>query len=197
MRATMTGVAATALLIALAGGAQAAGKVKACWVYTGPVGDFGYSYQHDQGRLYAAKQLGDKVDATTFVENVPDSDAERAIEQLARSGCNIVFTTSFGFMDPTIKVAKKFPKVKFEHATGYKRAPNVSTYAAKFYEGRYVMGQIAGKMTKSNTIGYIVSFPIPEVVSGINAFERGLADDQPERQDQDRLGQHLVRPRRS
>ena len=79
---------------------------------------------------------------------MPDSDAERAIEQLARSGCNIVFTTSFGFMDPTIKVAKKFPNVKFEHATGYKRAPNVSTYAAKFYEGRYVMGQIAGKMTK-------------------------------------------------
>ena len=110
---------------------------------------------------------------------MPDSDAERAIEQLARSGCNIVFTTSFGFMDPTIKVAKKFPNVKFEHATGYKRAPNVSTYAAKFYEGRYVMGQIAGKMTKSNTIGYIVSFPIPEVVSGIDAFERGLQTTNP------------------
>ena len=110
---------------------------------------------------------------------MPDSDAERAIEQLARSGCNIIFTTSFGFMDPTIKVAKKFPNVKFEHATGYKRAANVSTYAAKFYEGRYVMGQIAGKMTKSNTIGYIVSFPIPEVVSGIDAFERGLQTTNP------------------
>ena len=179
MRALLMGAAAAALAIATAGGAQAAGKVKACWVYTGPIGDFGYSYQHDQGRLAAAKALGDKVDASTYVENVPDSDAERAIEQLARSGCNIVFTTSFGFMDPTIKVAKKFPNVKFEHATGYKRAPNVSTYAAKFYEGRYVMGQIAGKMTKSNTIGYIVSFPIPEVVSGIDAFERGLQTTNP------------------
>jgi simple sugar transport system substrate-binding protein len=179
MRAMLMGAAAVALAIATAGGAQAADKVKACWVYTGPVGDFGYSYQHDQGRLAAAKALGDKVDASTFVENVPDSDAERAIEQLARTGCNIVFTTSFGFMDPTIKVAKKFPNVKFEHATGYKRAPNVSTYAAKFYEGRYVMGQIAGKMTKSNTIGYIVSFPIPEVVSGIDAFERGLQTTNP------------------
>ena len=179
MRAMLMGAAAAALAVTMVGGAQAADKVKACWVYTGPIGDFGYSYQHDQGRLAAAKALGDKIDASTYVENVPDSDAERAIEQLARSGCNIVFTTSFGFMDPTIKVAKKFPKVMFEHATGYKRAPNVSTYAAKFYEGRYVMGQIAGKMTKSNTIGYIVSFPIPEVVSGIDAFERGLQTTNP------------------
>jgi basic membrane protein A and related proteins len=179
MRTLFTAAAVAALSLAAAGGAQAAGKVKACWVYTGPVGDFGYSYQHDQGRLAAAKALGDKVDATTFLENIPDSDSERAIEQLARSGCNIVFTTSFGFMDPTLKVAKKFPKVMFEHATGYKRAPNMSTYAAKFYEGRYVMGQIAGKMTKTNTIGYIVSFPIPEVISGINAFERGMQTTNP------------------
>ena len=179
MRTIFTAAAVAALSLAAAGGAEAAGKVKACWVYTGPVGDFGYSYQHDQGRLAAAKALGDKVDATTFLENIPDSDSERAIEQLARSGCNIIFTTSFGFMDPTLKVAKKFPKVMFEHATGYKRAPNMSTYAAKFYEGRYVMGQIAGKMTKTNTIGYIVSFPIPEVISGINAFERGMQTTNP------------------
>jgi basic membrane protein A len=174
MRKIITAAAGAALTLALASGAQAADKLKACWVYTGPVGDFGYSYQHDQGRLFAAKALGDKVDATTFLENVPENDSERSIEQLARSGCGIIFTTSFGFMDPTLKVAKKFPKVKFEHATGYKRAPNVSTYAARFYEGRYVMGEIAGKMTKTNTIGYIVSFPIPEVISGINSFERGL-----------------------
>src|SRR5471030_442651 len=179
MRTILTAAAAAALSLAVAGSAEAAAKVKACWVYTGPVGDFGYSYQHDQGRLAAAKALGDKVDATTFLENIHDSDSERAIEQLARSGCNIIFTTSFGFMDPTLKVAKKFPKVFFEHATGYKRATNVSTYAAKFYEGRYVMGQIAGKMTKTNTIGYIVSFPIPEVVSGINSFERGLQSVNP------------------
>ena len=112
------GAAIAALSLTIAGGAEAAGKVKACWVYTGPVGDFGYSFQHDQGRLAAAKALGDKVDATTFLENIPDSDSERAIEQLARNGYAIIFTTSFGFMDATLKVAKKFPDVKFEHATG-------------------------------------------------------------------------------
>jgi len=179
MRTFFTAAAVATLSLAVAGGAEAADKVKACWVYTGPVGDFGYSYQHDQGRLAAAKALGDKVDATTYLENIPDSDSERAIEQLARSGCNIVFTTSFGFMDPTLKVAKKFPKVMFEHATGYKRAANMATYAAKFYEGRYVMGQIAGKMTKTNTIGYIVSFPIPEVVSGINSTMLGAQSVNP------------------
>jgi basic membrane protein A and related proteins len=179
MRKFFTAAAVAALSLAAASAAQAADKVKACWVYVGPVGDFGYSYQHDQGRLYAAKELGDKVDATTFLENIPENDSERAFEQLARSGCNIIFGTSFGFMDPMLKVAKKFPNVKFEHATGYKRAPNLATYAAKFYEGRYVMGQIAGKMTKTNTIGYIVSFPIPEVISGINSFEEGLKTTNP------------------
>ena len=173
------GAAIAALSLTIAGGAEAAGKVKACWAYTGPVGDFGYSFQHDQGRLAAAKALGDKVDATTFLENIPDSDSERAIEQLARSGCAIIFTTSFCYMDATLKDAKKFPDVKFEHATGYKRAPNVSTYAAKFYEGRYVMGQIAGRMTKTNTIGHIASFPIPEVISGIDAYMRGVRTTNP------------------
>jgi basic membrane protein A and related proteins len=176
----ITAASIAALSLAFAGAAEAAGKLKACWVYVGPVGDFGYSYQHDQGRLFAAKELGDKVDATTFLENIAENDSERAIEQLARSGCGIIFTTSFGFMDPTLKVAKKFPNVKFEHATGYKRAPNMATYAAKFYEGRYTMGQIAGKLTKTNTIGYIVSFPIPEVISGINSFERGLQSVNPD-----------------
>jgi basic membrane protein A len=178
MRKFVTAAAVAALTLAAASAAEAA-KLKACWVYVGPVGDFGYSYQHDQGRLAAAKELGDKVDATTFLENIPENDSERAFEQLARSGCGLVFGTSFGFMDPMLKVAKKFPNVKFEHATGYKRAPNLATYAAKFYEGRYVMGQIAGKMTKTNTIGYIVSFPIPEVISGINAFEQGLKTTNP------------------
>src|SRR5271170_7636256 len=145
----ITAASIAALSLAFAGAAEAADKLKACWVYVGPVGDFGYSYQHDQGRLAAAKALGDKVDATTFLENIPDSDSERAIEQLARSGCNIIFTTSFGFMDPTIKVAKKFPKVFFEHATGYKRAANVSTYSGRFYEGRYIQGIIAAKMSKA------------------------------------------------
>jgi len=160
--------------------ANAADKIKACWVYVGPVGDFGYSYQHDQGRKAVEKELGDKVE-TVFLENVVEGpDAERAIERLARDGCAIVFTTSFGFMDPTIKVAAKYPQVKFEHATGYKKADNVAIYNARFYEGRYVMGQIAAKMSKTGVAGYIVSFPIPEVVSGINAFMLGAQSVNPD-----------------
>jgi simple sugar transport system substrate-binding protein len=175
----MTALGCAAALLAGVSGASAAEKLKAAWVYVGPVGDFGYSYQHDQGRLAVEKALGDKVQ-TTFVENVPEGpDAERAIERLARDGNKLIFTTSFGFMDPTIKVAKKFPKVHFEHATGYKTADNVAIYNARFYEGRYVIGQIAGKMTKSNTIGYIVSFPIPEVISGINSFMLGAQSVNP------------------
>jgi len=163
----------------LATGAQAADKIKACWVYVGPVGDFGYSYQHDQGRKQVEKELGDKVE-TKFVENVAEGpDADRAIERLAREGCKIVFATSFGFMDSVIKVAKKFPKVKFEHATGYKTAKNVAIYNARFYEGRYVMGEIAAKMSKAGLAGYIVSFPIPEVVMGINSFMRGAQSVNP------------------
>ena len=145
-------------------------QVKAAWVYVGPVSDHGYSYQHDLGRKAVEQAFGDKV-KTTFVENVPEgADAERVIQQLAQAGNDIIFTTSFGFMNPTLKVAKNFPNVKFEHATGYKRADNVATYSARFYEGRHVIGLIGGKMTKSNIIGYIGSYPIPEVVSGINAF---------------------------
>jgi len=171
---------AAALALGLsATAASAADKLKACWVYVGPVGDFGYSYQHDQGRKAVEKELGDKVE-TVFLENVAEGpDAERAIERLARDGCKIIFTTSFGFMDATIKVAKKFPDVKFEHATGYKMADNVAIYNARFYEGRYVMGQIAAKMSKAGLAGYIVSFPIPEVVSGINSFMLGAQSVNP------------------
>jgi basic membrane protein A and related proteins len=171
-----------ALAIAIAGfatGASAAEKLKVGFIYVGPVGDFGYSYQHDQGRLAMVKALGDKVE-TTFLENVPENDSERSIEQLARTGHKLIFTTSFGFMEPTLKVARKYPNVKFEHATGFKRAANVATYSARFYEGRYVVGQIAGKMTKTNTIGYIAAFPIPEVVSGINAFYLGAKSVNPD-----------------
>eukprot|EP01037_Dinobryon_pediforme_P019816 gene19816-20303_t len=169
----------TAGLALAAPAASAADKTKVAFVYVGPVGDFGYSYQHDLGRKAVQEALGDKVE-TSFVENVAEGpDAERAIERLARDGNKLIFTTSFGFMDPTLKVAKKFPDVKFEHATGFKRAANVATYSARFYEGRYVIGQIAGKMTKTNTIGYIVSFPIPEVVSGINAFMLGAQSVNP------------------
>jgi basic membrane protein A len=160
--------------------AYAADKLKVGFIYVGPVGDFGWTYQHDVARKDIDKALGDKVE-TTFIENVPEGpDAERAIEGLARSGCKLVFATSFGFMDPTVKVAKKFPAVKFEHATGYKRAANLATYSGRFYEGRYVIGQIAGKMSKAGVVGYVASFPIPEVVSGINAFMLGAWSVRPD-----------------
>jgi simple sugar transport system substrate-binding protein len=149
--------------------AQAKDKLKVGYVYVGPIGNHGWTYQHDLSRRAIEKAFGDKV-KTTYVENVPEgADAERVIRKLAASGNDLIFTTSFGYMNPTIKVAKMFPKVKFEHCTGYKRAKNVSTYNARFYEGRYVAGTIAGEMTKSNIVGYIASFPIPEVVRGINS----------------------------
>jgi basic membrane protein A len=174
--------AATAV-IALAigvGSANAADKLKACWMYVGPHNDGGYSEGHDVGRQMVEKELGDKVE-TSYVESIAEGpDAERALERLARSGCQIIFSTSFGFMDPTIKVAAKFPDVKFEHATGFKTAPNVGTYNARFYEGRYIAGQIAAKQSKAGVAGYIVSFPIPEVVMGINAFMLGAQSINPD-----------------
>ena len=150
-------------------GASAAEKLKVGFVYLGPVGDFGWTYQHEQGRLAIVKEFGDKIE-TTYLENVSEGpDSERSIEQLARAGNKLIFTTSFGYMDPTIKVAKKYPNVMFEHATGYKRDKNAGTYSGRFYEGRYIQGEIAAKMSKKGVLGYIGSFPIPEVVSGINA----------------------------
>ena len=155
-------------------------KLKVAFLYVGPIGDHGWTYTHDQGRLMVEDQLGDQVE-TVYVENVPEGpDAERAITRLVRDGAGLVFTTSFGYMDPTIKVAENFPEVKFEHATGYKRSDNVSTYIARFYEGRYVIGQIAAKMSKSGVAGYVASFPIPEVVRGINAFMLGAQSVNPD-----------------
>ncbi len=166
------------LAASIAIGGNASAETKVGFVYVGPIGDHGWSYQHDQGRLAVEKELGVK---TSYVENVPEgADAERVIRQLASSGHDIIFTTSFGFMNPTLKVAKQFKKVKFEHATGYKRTDNVSTYAARFYEGRSIIGTIAGKMTKSNVVGYIGSFPIPEVIRGINAFTLAMRKVNPE-----------------
>ena len=123
-----------------------ADKLKVGFIYIGPPGDHGWTYAHDQGRLMLEEQLGDQVE-TTFVEGVPEGpDAERTIAKLAETGHKLIFTTSFGYMEPTLKVAKRFPDVKFEHATGYKQADNVATYSARFYEGRYVQGQIAAKI---------------------------------------------------
>ena len=175
---TLAMAAAVAAMLTVS--AHAEDKLKACWVYVGPIGDFGYSYQHDQGRLEVEKELGDKVE-TAYLENVPEGpDADRAFERLAREGCKLIFGTSFGFMDSMVKVAAKFPDIKFEHATGYKKADNLAIYNARFYEGRYILGQIAAKMSKSGTAGYIVSFPIPEVVMGINSFMLGAQSINPD-----------------
>ena len=150
--------------------AQGLEKVKVGFVYVGPVTDGGWTQAHHVAVLKTQEHFGDKAEIV-WQENVPEgADSERVMTQMALSGCNIVFTTSFGFMDATNSVAAKFPDVKFEHATGYKRDhSNVTTYNARFYEGRAVNGTIAGRMTKTNKIGYIASFPIPEVIQGINS----------------------------
>ncbi|MBE7185469.1 MAG: BMP family ABC transporter substrate-binding protein [Methylobacterium mesophilicum] len=160
--------------------AMAQDKTKACFIYVGSKTDGGWSQAHDIARQKVEKDLGDKVE-TSFVESVPEGpDAERTLERLARSGCKIIFATSFGFMDQTVAVAQKFPDVKFEHATGYKTAPNLATYNSRFYEGRYIQGVIAAKMSKKGEAGYIASFPIPEVVMGINAFILGAQSVNPD-----------------
>ena len=150
--------------------ADAHDPVKVGFIYVGPIGDGGWTYQHDQGRLAVEAEYGDKVE-TVFQETVPEgADAERAITQMALGGADIIFTTSFGYGEATNAVAAKFPDVKFEHATGFMREyPNVSTYDARFYEGRAVIGTLAGYLTETNKIGYIGSFPIPEVIQGINS----------------------------
>jgi basic membrane protein A and related proteins len=153
--------------------ASAADKLKVGFIYLGPVGDFGWTYQHEVARQALAKEFGDKIE-TTYLENVSEGpDAERSIEQLVRAGNKLIFTTSFGYMDPTLKVAKKYPNVHFEHATGFKRDKNMGTYNGRFYEGRYIQGVIAGKMSKAGVLGYIGSFPIPEVIMGMNATMLG------------------------
>lgn len=181
MRKTVLSLATAAAALTLATVAAEA-KVKACFIYVGPIGDFGYSYQHHQGALDMQKNIGEDKVEIAYLESVPEgADAERAIERFARSGCNIIFTTSFGFMDATNAVAAKFPDVKFEHATGYKREhPNVATYNSRFHDGRYVQGVIAAKMSKAGVAGYIASFPIPEVVMGINSFVLGAQTVNPD-----------------
>ena len=169
-RGFVLGTAAAGALTIAGRRAFAQDPTKVGFVYVGPVGDFGWTHGHDLAREAVVHHFGDSVE-TTFVENVAEGpDAERVIRQLASKGHQLIFTTSFGFMNPTLRVAKQFPKVKFEHATGYQTAPNVSIYNARFHEGRSVCGAIAGHVTKSGIVGYIASFPIPEVVMGINAF---------------------------
>jgi basic membrane protein A and related proteins len=158
-----------AMALGLATSAMAADKTKVGFIYVGPRNDGGWSQHHHEAAMEMAKHFGDKVEVVEQ-ENVPEgADAERVITQMALQGADLIFTTSFGFMDPTVNVASKFPNVKFEHATGYKTAPNVSVYSARFYEGRAIQGTLAGHMTKSNIVGYIASYPIPEVIRGINS----------------------------
>lgn len=169
-RGLLAGAAATGTLAMVGRRARAQAPLKVGFVYVGPVGDHGWTYRHDVGRRDVEAALGDSV-TTTFVESVSEGpDAERVIRQLAADGNDIVFTTSFGFMNPTIRVAQQFPDVMFEHCTGYQTAPNVAVYNGRFHEGRAVIGTVAGHMSESGIVGYIGSFPIPEVVMGINAF---------------------------
>jgi basic membrane protein A len=153
--------------------------LKVAFIYVGPISDGGWSYQHHLGKLAVDKEFGPRVQ-TSYVESVPETaDAERVIRQLAAKGNDVIFTTSFGYMDPTLKVAKLFPKVKFEHASGYKSAPNMVAYEARFYEGAYLLGVLAGRTTKSNTLGFVGSFPISEVIRNIDAFTLGARSVNP------------------
>jgi basic membrane protein A and related proteins len=154
--------------------------IKVGFVYVGPIGDLGWTYAHDQGRL-ALEEAIPKVE-TGYQENVPENpaDAERVIRQFAQDGYDVIFTTSFGYMDPTINVAQDFPDTTFIHISGFKTADNVGTGFGKIDEPRFVSGQLAGQMTESNQIGYVAAFPIPEVIRGINAFTLGVREVNPE-----------------
>lgn len=171
---------AAAIALTLSSSVMAEDPMKIGFVYVGPIGDHGWSYQHDLGRKTVEAHFGDQVQ-TTYVENVAEgADAERTIRMLAQAGNDVIFTTSFGFMNPTIRVAEQFPDITFMHATGYKQADNVGTYLSKTYEGRYVTGVAAGLVTESNVLGYIASFPIPEVIRDINAVYLGAKSVNPD-----------------
>lgn len=164
------------LAMAMTGTSLAADNVG--FVYVSPIGDAGWTYQHDLGRLQLEKETGV---TTSYVENVAEgADAERVIREMAKRGDKVIFATSFGYMNYALKVSKRFPKTAFVHATGYKLGKNMGLVNARFYEGRYLTGVIAGEMTKSNILGYVAAFPIPEVLQGINAFIKGARSVNPE-----------------
>ncbi len=178
LRAALCGVVLMPA-VAMAAAAPAAAPLNVGFVYISPIGDAGWTTQHDIARKEMEKALGSKI-TTKYVENVPESaDAERVIRDLAQTGSKLVITTSFGYMNPTLKVAKQFPNVKFIHLTGYKTAVNVANTNARFYEGRYLAGVLAAKMSKSHVAGYVAAFPIPEVLQGVNAFTRGMRSVDP------------------
>ena len=160
--------------------AHAENKTKVGFIYVGPTGDHGWTYRHDIGRQDVEKHFGDKVE-TTYIESVKyGPDAERAIRAMAKGGADIIFATSFGYMEPMLKVAKEFPNVKFEHATGYKQSDNMASYGLRLYQARHVQGVIAGMMTKTNKICYVGAFPIPEVIREINTYYLGAKSVNPD-----------------
>ena len=178
MNTFLKGLLVLMMSVFLTSSAYAATKVG--FIYVGPIGDHGWSYMHDQGRLQVEEALGDDVE-TVYVESVKyGPDAERVMRQMAQSGVDIIFATSFGYMESMVKVAKEFPDVKFEHATGYKTGDNLAVYSSKFYQGRYVQGVIAGLLSDKGKAGYIASFPIPEVIRGINSFWLGARSVNPD-----------------
>jgi simple sugar transport system substrate-binding protein len=175
-----SGLAATAPTAFWPAAARAAAApLKIGFVYSGPVADVGWTYQHDLGRKMVEKEFGSRVQ-TVFVEKVAESaEADRVIRGLVEDGCKMIFTTSFGFMDPTIRVAADYPDVIFEHCSGYKMAKNVGIYQTRFYEGAYLIGLLGGRMTKSNTFGYVAPFPIPEVIRNLSAWTLGARSVNP------------------
>ena len=182
MYKNLAALAWAACLFSLPTHAQKSEPLKVGFVYVAPVTEAGWVHQHEQARQAVQAAFGARV-KTSFVENVPEGpDAERVIRDLAASGHKLIFTPSFGYMEPTLKVAKDFPDVKFESITGYKTAPNVATANARYYEGRYLAGIAAGRMTKTHLAGYVAGFPIPEVLQGINAFTLGMRSVDPKAQ---------------
>ena len=180
--AVFVGVAAIATCFSAAAAAQAASQpgatsrapLQACFVYVSPVGQAGWTYQHEQGRQAMASALGDQV-RSRYVEGVAEGpDSERVMRDLAAQGCGLIVATSFGYLDPALRVAADYPKVKFLHAGGYKSAANLATYNARYYEARWLAGWLAGKQSKTGVAGYVAGFPVPEVVQGINAFALGM-----------------------
>ena len=171
-RSLLAGSAALGTASALPGTAGAQGPLNVGFVLIGPVGDFGWSHMHDQGRRRMLEVVGDRVTATV-VESVPPPDFDRVVNQLARTGSRLIFTTSFSYFQPTVRIAPTLPQVRFENATGTSTLPNLSLYNARFYEGRYVQGVIAARKSRTKQIGYVATFPVPEVIHAINTVMRG------------------------
>src|SRR5262245_33230964 len=182
MYKNLAAIALAACVFTLPTHAQKTEPLKVGFVYVAPVTDAGWVHQHEEGRQAVQAAFGDRV-KTSFVENVAEGpDDERVIRDLAQQGHKLIFTPSFGYMEPTLKVARDFPDVKFESITGYKTAPNVATANARYYEGRYLAGVAAGRMSKTHVAGYVAGFPIPEVLQGINAFTLGMRSVDPKAQ---------------